>query len=130
LPSRYCTTEHKQCRNIDSLNKGGPLQNIKMNISDTAAADRNFQKNAMASFIQIAAVALLVVFCFQIVAPFLSIVVWGMIIAVALYPLHVKLAGSLGGREISYYSGSRYYSCPHTHSRTLRLQPLNLSVPN
>lgn len=72
---------------------------IKMNISDTAAADRNFQKNAMASFIQIAAVALLVVFCFRIVAPFLSIVVWGMIIAVALYPVHVKLAGTLGGRE-------------------------------
>ena len=70
-----------------------------MNISDAAAADRNFQKNAMASFIQIAAVALLVVSCFRIVAPFLSIVVWGMIIAVALYPVHVKLAGSLGGRE-------------------------------
>jgi len=70
-----------------------------MNISDTTAADRNFQKNAMASFIQIAAVALLVVFCFRIVAPFVSIVVWGMIIAVALYPVHVKLAGSLGGRE-------------------------------
>ena len=70
-----------------------------MNMSDTAAADRNFQKNAMASFIQIAAVALLVVFCFRIVAPFLSIVVWGMIIAVALYPVHVKLVGMLGGRE-------------------------------
>ncbi len=70
-----------------------------MNISDTAAADRNFQKNAMASFIQIAAVALLVVFCFRIISPFLSIVVWGMIIAVALYPIHVKLAGTLGGRE-------------------------------
>jgi len=70
-----------------------------MNNSDTVVADRNFQKNAMASFIQIAAVALLVIMCFRIVAPFLSIVVWGMIIAVALYPVHVNLAGTLGGRE-------------------------------
>jgi predicted PurR-regulated permease PerM len=70
-----------------------------MNTVDTAAADRNFQKNAMASFVQIAAVALLVVWCFQIVAPFLSIVLWGLIIAVALYPVHVKLSTRLGGRE-------------------------------
>lgn len=70
-----------------------------MNNSDTVAADRNFQKNAMASFIQIAAVALLVIMCFRIVAPFLSIVVWGMIIAVALYPVHTKLSGRIGGRE-------------------------------
>ena len=70
-----------------------------MNNSDTVVADRNFQKNAMASSIQIAAVALLVVMCFRIIAPFLSIVVWGMIIAVALYPLHLKLSGALGGRE-------------------------------
>ncbi len=70
-----------------------------MNNSNTVIADRNFQKNAMASFIRIAAVALLVIMCFRIVAPFLSIVVWGMIIAVALYPLHLKLSGKLGDRE-------------------------------
>ena len=71
-----------------------------MNNSDPAA-DRNFQKNAMASFIQIAALVVLVVWCLQIVAPFISIVLWGMIIAVALYPVHDKLAEKLGGREKS-----------------------------
>jgi predicted PurR-regulated permease PerM len=70
-----------------------------MTNSDTAAADRNFQKNAMASFIQIAAVVILVVWCLRIVAPFVSIILWGMIIAVALYPLHNSLAGKLGGSE-------------------------------
>jgi predicted PurR-regulated permease PerM len=87
-----------------SPEQGGVALNNKktgnaMNTVDTAAADRNFQKNAMASFVQIAAVALLVVWCFQIVAPFLSIVLWGLIIAVALYPVHVKLSTRLGGRE-------------------------------
>jgi predicted PurR-regulated permease PerM len=70
-----------------------------MNNSDTSAADRNFRKNAMASFIQIAAVVILVLWCLQIVAPFMSIIVWGMIIAVALYPIHSALAARLGGRE-------------------------------
>ena len=70
-----------------------------MTNSDSAAADRNFQKNAMASFVQIAALVVLVLWCLEIVAPFVSVIVWGMIIAVALYPLHASLAEKMGGRE-------------------------------
>lgn len=70
-----------------------------MNTSDTAAADRNFQKNAMASFVQIAAVVVLVAWCMLIVAPFVSVILWGLIIAVALYPVHVAFAAKLKGRE-------------------------------
>jgi len=70
-----------------------------MNNSDTTAADRNFQKNAMASFVQIAALVILAVWCLRIVAPFVSIILWGMIIAVALYPLHASLAAKIGGKE-------------------------------
>ena len=89
---RFADTSTGRCKTMTRMG-------IKMNNSDTVAADRNFQKNAMASFIQIAAVVVLVLWCFQIIAPFLSIVIWGMIIAVALYPVHVKLSGTLGGRE-------------------------------
>lgn len=70
-----------------------------MNNSDSAAADRDFQKNAMASFVQIAALVVLVVWCLRIVAPFISIIVWGMIIAVAVYPLHASLAAKIGDRQ-------------------------------
>ena len=66
---------------------------------NTASDDRKFQKNAMASFIQIGALLFLLVWCFRILAPFLNIVVWAMIIAVALYPAHQLLTGKLGGRE-------------------------------
>lgn len=66
---------------------------------NSVAADRSFQKNAMASFVQIGALLLLLILCFQIISPFLTIVVWGMIIAVALYPLHRSFTGKLGGRE-------------------------------
>jgi len=70
-----------------------------MNNSDTTAADRNFQKNAMASFVQIGAILVLIVWCFQIISPFISVILWGMLIAVALYPVHSLLAAKLGGRE-------------------------------
>lgn len=66
---------------------------------NTVADDRSFQKNAMASFVQIGALLLLLILCFKIISPFLTIVVWAMIIAVALYPSHVALTSKLGRRE-------------------------------
>jgi predicted PurR-regulated permease PerM len=63
------------------------------------AADKSFQKNAMASFTQIGALVLLLILCFQIISPFVTIVAWAMIIAVAIYPAHQMLTGKLGGRE-------------------------------
>jgi predicted PurR-regulated permease PerM len=66
---------------------------------NNVATDRSFQKNAMASFIQIGALMLLLILCFRIISPFLTIVAWAMIIAVAIYPAHQMLTGKLGGRE-------------------------------
>ena len=36
-------------------------------------------------------------YCFQIVSPFISIILWAVIIAVALYPVFLKLQSALGG---------------------------------
>ena len=66
---------------------------------DSSSTDDRFLANAMASFIQISAVILLVLLCFKIVSPFLTIVMWGLIISVAVYPGHVSLTQRLGGRE-------------------------------
>ena len=44
-------------------------------------------------------IAGLVVFCFQIFYPFLHLMLWSVILAVTLYPLHVRLRGKLGGRD-------------------------------
>ncbi len=66
---------------------------------NTTAADRSFQKNAMASFVQIGALMILLVMSFRILSPFLNIVMWAVIIAVALYPAHTSLTSKLGGRE-------------------------------
>ena len=64
-----------------------------------APDDAGFQRNMMTSFIQIAAVVILVSYCLTIVGPFVSLVIWGLVLAVAIYPLHLKLASALGGKE-------------------------------
>lgn len=61
--------------------------------------DNGYLRNTMAAFLQIAAVVLLVGLCLWIVAPFVTLVIWGVIIAVAIFPAHVRLAAALGRRE-------------------------------
>lgn len=70
-----------------------------MTSADSKKVDQRFLANAMASFLQIGALLLLLVMCFNIVRPFISIVVWALILAIAIYPLHVSLTARLGGRE-------------------------------
>jgi len=64
-----------------------------------AADNATFQRNMMTSFIQISALVVLVSYCLAIVGPFVSLVVWGLVLAVAIFPLHLKLASALGGNE-------------------------------
>jgi len=61
-------------------------------------SDQKFQTNMMASYIQIAAVTLIVLWCFSIIAPFIGMALWALIIAVALYPLHQSLTAKMGGK--------------------------------
>jgi predicted PurR-regulated permease PerM len=53
----------------------------------------------MDTAIRIALLALLVLWCFNIVRPFIMPVLWGAIMAVAIYPLFVKAYTVLGGRQ-------------------------------
>ena len=69
-----------------------------MTSADSTRVDQKFLANSMASFLQIGALLVLLWFCFTILRPFLSIVVWALIIAVAVYPLHQSLTARLGNR--------------------------------
>ena len=66
----------------------------------TPNADQQFLANAMTSFIQIAAMTILALWCFSILKPFLAIVIWAIIISVAIYPLHQSLANSILRRRL------------------------------
>jgi len=48
--------------------------------------------------IKIGVLTLLIGWCFLILKPFISLLVWGIIIAVAIYPLHIRLMAILGNR--------------------------------
>ena len=51
------------------------------------------------TMIRIGLIAFLVVMCVRVFAPFLNLVVWALILAIALYPLHQFLARKIGGRQ-------------------------------
>ena len=70
-----------------------------MTSANSSKTDDRFLANAMASFIQIGALLLLLMLCFKIIAPFISIVIWGVVISIGLYPAHQSLSAKIGGRQ-------------------------------
>jgi predicted PurR-regulated permease PerM len=60
------------------------------------------KSNHIATAVDIASklglLVILVLWCFHILSPFIMILLWGIIIAVSIYPLFTKLAGVLGNR--------------------------------
>ncbi|MGI9224118.1 MAG: AI-2E family transporter [Woeseiaceae bacterium] len=70
-----------------------------MTSADSSRVDKRFLANAMASFLQIGALLLLLFWCFTIVKPFIGVMMWALIIAIAIYPVHLALTARLGGRE-------------------------------
>ena len=56
-------------------------------------------KDLMDLLIRLGLIAALAVMCFRVFEPFIGLVLWALILAVALYPLHKRIAQSLGGRQ-------------------------------
>jgi predicted PurR-regulated permease PerM len=50
--------------------------------------------------LQLLALALLLAWCFQILAPFFNPIIWAAILAVTLYPLHKRLKKKLNGKSV------------------------------
>ena len=61
--------------------------------------DKAFLNKAIEAAIRIAIVAALAFWCFQIFQPFLRPVIWGIIIAIATYPIYVWIKAKLGERS-------------------------------
>jgi len=59
----------------------------------------DFTKNTIEAAVRLGLLLLLASWCFMIVSPFIVPVIWGVIIAVAIYPLFLKLKSSLGGNN-------------------------------
>jgi predicted PurR-regulated permease PerM len=64
-----------------------------------SALRRLLSDDLLDAVIRIALIAFLLFACFRIFAPFKNLLLWGSILAVALYPFHRWVAARLGGRE-------------------------------
>jgi|SaaInlStandDraft_7_1057024.scaffolds.fasta_scaffold15407_2 predicted PurR-regulated permease PerM len=61
--------------------------------------DKVFMNRVLEASIRIGLVVLLVTSCFLIIQAFIAPALWGIVIAVGVYPLHQKVAITLGNRE-------------------------------
>jgi len=55
--------------------------------------------NLWDTLIRVTLIASLAVLCFRVFSPFLNLMIWSIILAVTLYPLHQRLARAIGGRQ-------------------------------
>ncbi|TYK67115.1 AI-2E family transporter [Colwellia echini] len=65
----------------------------------TGDNEQVFNRRIIDIAIKLGALALVIVWCFQIISPFIMIVIWAAILAVALFPLHSKLSRLLKGNK-------------------------------
>jgi predicted PurR-regulated permease PerM len=65
--------------------------------------DSDFERRASSRLLDVliraALIGVLAVLCYRVFAPFLTLMVWAVILAVTLYPLHRALARRIGGRQ-------------------------------
>lgn len=71
-----------------------------MNNNNLPENNRQFVTNSLEAAVRIGLVAILAFWCFDIVQPFIISIIWGVIIAVAIYPLYQRLSAALGGRQV------------------------------
>ncbi|SAK49972.1 membrane protein [Caballeronia calidae] len=65
----------------------------------TPITQRTLSRELLDVLIRAGLIAVLAVFCFRIVVPFLSLMVWALILAVTLYPLQVRLRRRLSNKD-------------------------------
>lgn len=67
--------------------------------ADNTMARKLFSKDLMDVMIRVGLIAFVVIMCARIFAPFVGLMLWALILAVALYPLHQRFANGLGDRQ-------------------------------
>ncbi|MGE8486055.1 AI-2E family transporter [Pseudomonas sp. FP1740] len=65
----------------------------------TPISEKAFSRGLLDVLIRAGLIAVLVVFCFQIFSPFLDLMLWSIILAITLYPSHVRFKGLLGNKD-------------------------------
>lgn len=70
-----------------------------MNHQQNLSNDQLFSRRIIDITIKLAAMAIIISWCFAIVKPFILVTIWAAILAVALYPAHTKLSNLFKGNK-------------------------------
>jgi predicted PurR-regulated permease PerM len=73
--------------------------NNEKNLLPDEALEKLISRKLLDLFIRMGLIIFLVVYCYQIFKPFIGLMLWSVILAVALYPLHTLIARKMGGRD-------------------------------
>ncbi len=73
--------------------------NNEKNLLSDKTLDKLISRKLIDLFIRVGLIGFLVVRCYQIFQPFIGLILWSVILAVALYPLHGLIARKMGGRD-------------------------------
>jgi predicted PurR-regulated permease PerM len=74
------------------------MNTIKPPLSDSVL-EKIVSRKLLDLFIRIGLIGFLVIYCYQIFKPFIGLMLWALVLAVALYPLHALIARKMGGRQ-------------------------------
>ena len=58
-----------------------------------------FSQDMLDVLVKVGLIAIMAVICFRIFAPFMNLLLWGLILGVALYPLQQRIAGGPEGKQ-------------------------------
>ena len=72
---------------------------MKPTMQQGPALERQSSSGLWDTLIRIGLIAALAYLCFEVLSPFLNLMVWSIILAVTLYPLHQWLARRVGGKQ-------------------------------
>jgi predicted PurR-regulated permease PerM len=70
-----------------------------MKQSTTKSSGNQVLNPVIHSALQLLALSLLIYFCFEIIKPFITLLIWGVVLAITLYKVHLKLTKVLWGRK-------------------------------
>lgn len=70
-----------------------------MENNDLITIEKRVVTRFLDMFIKFGLILALTSFCFTVFSPFLNVILWGLILAVTLYPLHQYFAKRLGGKQ-------------------------------
>ncbi len=88
-----------------------------MENSDLLLVEKRIVARFLDMFIKFGLILALASFCFTVFRPFLNVMLWSMILAVTLYPLHQHIAARLGDVREGPLSSWSLWGCCYVATR-------------